>query len=179
MRELLFRYVEPAVSAEYTVLTLSLFFVSSIVLGLITGKLSKSSLRDGLITFCITQIFLLILYFFLRNTVQSERLKTITERMGRVENSSKCPNSYVRIINWLDGLTAIEECPREVGYYLTTCDILEKEQDYESAAILIEIGLNFIQISPPPPPLCQRLQRYYKHLSKAPNLDINCNKFHE
>jgi hypothetical protein len=139
----------------------------------------RSSFRDGIFTLGITEIIFIILIFALKDTVRSERLKTIQESFVNIEYTNNHSDSNVTINSWIDGLEYIKKCPKEVGYYIRTCDILEKEKDYESAATLIELGLDFIQISPPPQPLCERLQRYYKHLDKRPKLDIDCNTFYE
>lgn len=178
MNETLFRIFEPAVSKENIIITLIITLISSIIIGLLSGKI-RNSLRDGFIGFLIMEIICIVLYFNVRNKVQSERYNQIKDTMIKIsEKTIICNPININIRTWKDGMKCIEKCPKEVGYYILTCDLLEKEKDYESAATLIEMGLDFIRISPPPPPLCERLQKYYRHLNNRPQLDKDCNKIH-
>ena len=174
-RAFIFEYVEPTVSVQYFLLSLIITLLISLILGVIFGSI-RSSVRGGLITLIVTQTIFVFVFFSLRNTVKSERIKIIHEYFANPIND--CDNSCYYIDRWIVGLNCIRKCPDEVGYYIQTCDILEKDRDYEAAATLIELGLDFMP-APPPQPLCQRLQKYYESLKNRPRLDSECNKFYD
>jgi hypothetical protein len=178
MNEILFEFADGAILLKNIFLSLIVTSITATITGIIFGSL-RLSLRDGLIGFLFTELILIIILVSVRDKVRSERLNYITEKFSEIStNSAECSDNGKPITDWKYGLSRIEKCPREVGYYLKTCDLLEDDHDYESAALILELGLDIIRISPPPPPVCERLQRYYKHLPNRPELSKYCDKIH-
>lgn len=173
-----FSSLESAVSPSNIVITLIVALIASLILGMILGKIKKS-VRDGFYSFLIFELIFILLYFTLKDNVAGYRNKTIKNTMLNINMEISKNEKPIEINSWYSGLKAIEKCPTEIGYYLTTTDYLEKEKDYESAALLIEMGLDFIKISPIPPPLCKKLRIYYKHLKGKPMLPEDCKTFIE
>ena len=179
MNETWFNIAQSATSPNNILTSLLLTVISSLVIGAIFYKKIRNSVRDASIGFMISEIILVLILFSVKDNVKSERLKYINKVMLELDiNSFSCNYTDNQITDWKTGVNCIKLCPKEIGYYITTCDLLEKEKDYESAVTLIELGLDFIRIFPPPPPLCERLQRYYKMLPNRTMIDNNCNKIH-
>jgi hypothetical protein len=179
MSEILFKFAESAVSLSNVVLSLLVSLLISAAIWVWIGSVG-SSIRNGIIASVSFQLALIIIFFVVRGKVQKERLDIIFRTMSTIEaSSSGCEAKAVNISNWREGLKCIKRCPTEAGYYIKTADLLEADRDYESAATLIEMGLDIIRQEPPSPPLCERLKRYYRHLPNRTTLDEKCGKFHE
>lgn len=179
MNEIWFNVAQSATSPSNIFISLLITIFSALVIGAIFYKTLRNSVRDAIIGFIITEAILILILFSVKDKVKSERLKYINNVILELNvNSFSCKYTDTFISDWKTGINCIKLCPKEIGYYIKTCDILEKEKDYESAATLIELGLDFIKISPPPSPLCERLQRYYNKLDNRVKIDSNCNKIH-
>ena len=179
MNETWFKIIESATSPGNILISLLITIFSSVVIGIIFYKSLRNTTRDAFLGFIISEVILLLLLFSVRNNVKSERLEYIQKAMLSINPSSfSCNYTDTDISDWRTGLKCIKLCPKEIGYYIKTCDILEREKDFESAATLIELGLDFIKISPPPTQLCERRKRYYDILPNRPRLDDECNKIH-
>ncbi len=179
MNETIFRSAEIVTSPSQILLMLFLYLLTGGLVGLIFSKI-RESIRDAFIGFVLTVVILLLLHFFVKDRVQTERLNRIYKSMIEINTESfDCSVSNGLITNWQQGLEKIQDCPSEIGFYVKTADLLEKEGDYESAASLIELGLDFITFTKVPVVLCERLQRYYKKLDNRPELGECCEKIHE
>ncbi len=179
MNETMFKIVELAVSLDYVVFTFSVSLVIAVGMGYFLGSI-RDSVRFGIISSVIFEILMIILFYGVRDKVAKERLNLINETMAVVTTvAEECSGEGVIIRNWREGLSIIATCPKEVGYYVRTADLLEEERDYNAAATLIEYGLDFIEADAVPPPLCERLIRYYEHLVGRPRLDVECNKYYD
>lgn len=178
MLEKYFSSIEAAVSPSNIAITIIGAIFASLILGAFLGNIRKS-LRDGLLSFLIFELLFIVLYISVKDNVSSYRYRVIKETMLKININNDVENRSIEINSWFSGLKAIEKCPSEVGYYLITTDYLEKEKDYESAALLIELGLDFIRQSPIPPPLCKKLRIYYKHLKNKPEITKDCKTFIE
>ncbi|MFW6275360.1 MAG: hypothetical protein ACOC2M_01860 [bacterium] len=82
------------------------------------------------------------------------------------------------ITDWRSGIEKIEGCPKEIGYLITTADYLVKDyKNYEAAALILEISLDYLPSNPMPPDICTRLRKYYKHLpNKKMIINEKCEK---
>ncbi|GET25516.1 hypothetical protein [Prolixibacter sp. NT017] len=179
MNETWFNIAEAAVSPSNILGTFLITLISSAIIGGIFYRSIRKATRDAVLGFLISEIILLFILFSVKDEVKSERLKFINESMLSIDpNSFKCEYTDVYISNWKTGMKCILKCPKEIGYYIKTCEMLEKENDIESAATLIELGMDFIKISPPPTQLCEKLQRYYDKLPDRPKLNKDCIKIH-
>ncbi len=178
MSGILYTFAESTVSLGNTIITFTITIIIAAVIGILFGSFRKSVLQ-GFISAVLVQLIAIVLFFSIRDKVQEYRLNEIKNVMSKIEyNQNNCVKVGKHINHWKEGLELIEKCPSEVGYYIITVDLIASDKDYESAATLIEYGLDFIQIYPPPEPLCERLQSYYKHLKKRPELNSDCVKFH-
>lgn len=179
MNDSIFRIAEIVTSPSQLLLTLLIYLLTGGIVGLMFSTI-RESIRDSVIGFVLTVLMLLPLHFLLKDRVQTERLRRINEYMLEISpDSFDCESSNGLITNWQQGVKRIQDCPSEIGYYVKTADLLEKEGDYESAALLIELGLDFITFIDVPVVLCERLQRYYKKLDNRPELGEGCEKIHQ
>jgi len=178
MIETIFNTFESAVSPSNFLITFFATIGVSFILGKIWGKLRKS-IKENIIVFFFLQIFFVLMYFVIKDKVATYRYSKIEEAMLHVKINTDVSNMNIKISSWQTGLKAIQYNPREVGYYLKTTDYLEKEKDYRSAALLIEMGLDYIKQSPIPPPLCKKLKSYYKYLEDRPKITDDCETFIE
>lgn len=177
MNTRLFEIAESAVSPQNIFISLIIMLVVSFLIGIIFGSLSNS-LKTGSVGSILTLIIYIIIFYSVKDKVQTERFNRIEEVMLAIDhNNLNCITERTPISDWKSGLVKINKCPTNIGYYLKTCDFLEKEKDYESAAFLLEVGLDFIDYKEDiPVPICQRLQKYYKILKNKPSLNENCLK---
>lgn len=177
MVESLYRFAESAVALDNVLYSVTISIAVAAILGQCTRGI-KRSLSLQVVSSVLFQVLVIILYFAVRDEVQGFRLSTISERLASLRVDAPCHPNEHQITNWRDGLEAIARCPTEVGNYLVTADKLAADRDYESAATLLEMGTDFIQISPLPLPICERLQAYYVHLTRRPRLTKDCTKIH-
>ena len=120
-------------------------------------------------------------YFTIRDNVQNYRLTEIKTVMASIKIKTKYEpiDQGIYISNWRTGLGLIRKNPTEVALYVKTTQYLEDDKDYESAATLIELGLDFMEYEEIPIVLCEKLQNYYRHLPNRPKLDKDCRKIHD
>ena len=179
LKLILFDYLDQAISTSNVMITLLVSVIVSIIMGLIYGSM-KCSLLKGAISFVLFEILLIIAFFPIRNRVHKARLNIIISTMSKID-TTQAKNDFkkYKISTWKQGLKHIENNPKEVGYYMKTADILADDRDYESAASLIEMGLDFIKKDPPPLPLSERLKGYYSHLKNRRKIDDNYRPVHE
>jgi hypothetical protein len=114
------------------------------------------------------------------NDVREYRLQTVVKTMSAItaKGEGHSPENR-RIETWRQGLGAISRHPSEVGYYVKTADLLIKLNDYEAAATLIELGLDILDLDPPPDPLCIKLKWLYERLPNRTPIDDRCHKYHQ
>lgn len=178
MVDTLFKTFESAVSPSNFLITLIGTILVSFGLGWIWGKIRRS-IVENLAGFIILQIFFIIMYFVIKDKVSIYRYSKIEEVMLHINVTLDAVPELITISSWQTGLKAIQNNPTEVGFYIATADYLEKEKDYESAALLIEIGLDYIKQTPIPPPLCKKLKFYYRNLKNRPRITDDCETFIE
>uniref|UniRef100_UPI003217A275 hypothetical protein n=1 Tax=uncultured Draconibacterium sp. TaxID=1573823 RepID=UPI003217A275 len=171
MIEQFFEIFESAVSPTNVAISFIVSIIASLIIGLALGNIGGSVI-GGVVSFILCEIIFVMLYFAIRDKVAEFRYSEIKETMlsAQISRVQANPN----ITSWQTGLEAIKDDPNEIGYYIVTTDYLEKEKDYNSAALLIEMGLDFIKKSPIPRPLCDKLRRYYKYLENRPEINDNC-----
>lgn len=179
MTDLVFELAESAVSLQKAFFSFALSLAASAIAALVFGRI-RESLKAAVFAGIVLEIILILLFFQVRDYVKEYRLKLITETLSSIPvDVETCDRKIKFISNYRDGLELIKLCPIEVGYYIKTADILEQDRDYESAATLIELGLDIL---PPyetlPMSLCERLLRYYEHLPNRTPLDSDCTKYH-
>jgi hypothetical protein len=190
MIESIFKVAESAVSPSNLAITFVVTLLISLSLGIIIDKIGESgnlrgrikdSLYKSILEFIIIQLVFIILYFIIRDEVFKYRYSKIEEAMMHLNVSIKTSQNDIIISSWQSGLQAIQHNPQEIGYYIETTNYLEKEKDYKSAVLLIEIGLDYIKQSPIPPSLCNKLRQYYKYLKlkDRPEITDKCETFIE
>lgn len=179
MIELLFKYAESAVAPSNALLSFLLAILIALMMGAVTKRIFDS-IKHALISSVLTMLVLIILYYAVRNEVADFRLASIESTMAKLQPvESGCTENTGVISSWRQGLSKIERCPSESGFYEKTADLLMEEGDYRSAATLIEFGLNFVPVSPFPAPLCERLIKCYALLDSRPTLDERCGTFQQ
>lgn len=176
----LYEFLESAVSWDNAFLTFLLSLITAFIVGIIYSSIAKSFV-SGIVSFIISELILIAAFFIIRDEVKTARLNEITKEMNSIEmrNSYENINQGVVISSWREGLKFIRKNPTEIGYYIKTVKYLEEDNDYESAATLLELGLDFMNYNKIPTVICDKLQLYYKHLPNRPKLDKDCNKIHE
>ncbi len=178
MNEFLYEFADAAVSPGNMILTLALTLIGSLVFGLFI-KNRFQSLVGGIATFVLTEVVCLLIFLLVRGEVHQERLHHIENTMSAVRaRPRQCNVDATPIRKWKQGIELISRCPLEIGYYAKTADLLIKKKDYEAAATLIELGLDFLQYDPPPDPLCSRLKLLYELLPNRTKINTNCRKYH-
>jgi len=83
---------------------------------------------------------------------------TSDQRQEQIINTFSSLEGVTPIRTVSDGFEAINRNPQEVGYYLRTAELLEKEKDYERARSVLEQGLD--NFEEPPITICDKLQEY-------------------
>lgn len=174
--EALYRYLSSSTAFSslpfILILTVGTSFLISCIFLLLTRPGSVLVvLIQVLVTFVIIFALEWAVYQRIRGKVHEyrvERTKSVIDSIPAIvaetpqEQKNPKGNKPVIIDTWERGLEAIKKNPTEIGYYLTTADLLEKEQEYYAAMILLESGLDYFP--EPPLPICERLQLYYEKL---------------
>lgn len=181
MIELLYKFSEQVTSPSIVGLALLFSILAAFVASVAVYKVVKSeTITISVLSFIVMQIFLIGFYNTTKYFVKSYRLDKIKTELSNISlNTYGCKEYTNRISNWNEGLEAIRLCPSQEGYYIKTADLLEKEKDYHSAAILLIMGLDFIQKDPPPIDFCDRLRRYSNYVPNIPTLNEDCIKIHD
>jgi len=177
----LYEFLEGAVNWHNIAYSIMVTFLASLIFGFFISRI-RESITNGIIVFFITEAILVGTLFMVRDNFHDARLREIRTVMSGipVRNHYRSVDQPVFISGWRQGLRLISQNPSEVGLYISTVKYLEEDKDYESAATLIELGLDFIEFQEIPVVLCEKLLIYYEHLrGNRPKLDKDCRKIHQ
>ena len=183
LSERLYNIAESAVDVSNTIIMIFISVAISFAIGYLIKKYLIDFIRNEILSHfssAVTiQIFLIIIFFLVKDNVQAVRIETLDQFFNELETNGRYEQTkdYV-ITTWRGGLEAIRSNPKEKGYYLKTADIfVEKFGDYESAAKTLEYGLRVLKAYPIPPDFCERLKLYNQELpSNRPRLNNDCEK---
>jgi len=177
--EFIYHLTENAVSTNYAPVTISLTVVVSLAIGYISKSLTKMKFLNTLLEVFAIEIIFIFLFLVVQDNIYAERKKEVLDTFNNLDyNYSGDVKTDFNVLTWREGLNLIRQNPYELGYYITSADLLvENFSDYELATIILEKAININKYDPVPPDLCRRLKIYYEHLPNTrPNLDKDCNK---
>lgn len=177
----LYEFIEGAIKWHNIAYSIMATILASLIFGFFISRI-RESIKNGIIVFLITEAILVGTLFMVRDNFHDARLKEIRTVMSSIPVRNHYPSvdQTVFISSWRQGLRLISKNPSEVGLYISTVKYLEEDKDYESAATLIELGLDFIKFQEIPVALCEKLRIYYRHLPRnRPKLDEDCRKIHQ
>jgi len=173
MNEILYRYLGNAADLSnlpfaviFTVTTS--FVISCLFLLIVRPATARTALIQVFVSFVVIFILHWVVYNSIRGQIHEYRVARIKSVMAAIHSTPNYPlkpSKPIQIDKWEKGLEAIRQYPAEAGYYLATVDLLERDHDYRSAMILLELGLD--HFATPPLPICDRLQTYYRKLQLA------------